>query len=56
MWRKKGKGPAYKGSYAKDARGERVFVLFRVLNNGRVHAVSAESAAMAKAAGWVKAK
>lgn len=46
---------AYRGAYTHDfLDGERVFVLFTLLKNGKVHHVSFESHQMAKALGWKK--
>lgn len=51
-WQKNAKGTRYKGHYLYDAKGERVFVLVGLRKNGTVHTVTAESASMAKRAGW----
>ncbi len=54
MWQKKeGKRALkYKGTYTRDAKNERVFVLIGIRKNGTVHAITFESASMAKKVGW----
>lgn len=54
MWKKHGKGNAYKGSYLRDKNGERVMCLTGFKPNGQVHVLTAESWQMFKQLGWVK--
>lgn len=55
MWKHKSHGKRkYKGTYVRDASGERQFVLIAILESGKVHAITCESHQMAKKVGWVK--
>lgn len=49
MWSSKKRGKNWTGSYERDKRGERVFVLSR-----GSHYVTFESWQAAKQAGWIK--
>jgi hypothetical protein len=49
-WKKNGKGPAFTGSYERDRKGERVFIL--ASDSGK--RITFESYQAAKKLGWVK--
>jgi hypothetical protein len=55
MWKKNGKGPAFKSHYMRDQSGERIMILIRIKADGTAEIKTAESWQMLKAAGWRKA-